>query len=101
MGPEARIEQYLVKRIQLNNGECEKFVSPMRRSVPDRVITLPIPEEHREIVARYIKFVECKAPGKHATEMQERDHQRRREMGFDVRVIDSKEGVDVLVKELS
>jgi hypothetical protein len=82
----------LVKRIHAIGGECEKFTSPARRSVPDRIVSLP---------KGRIIFVELKAKGKHATELQERDHQRRREMGFDVRVIDSKEGVDALVKELS
>lgn len=89
---EAVIEAYLVKRIHALGGECEKFVSPMRRSVPDRIVTMP---------GAKIIFVELKRFGKHPTEMQERDHQRRREMGFDVRVIDSKEGVDALIKELT
>lgn len=89
---EKQIEAYLVKRIHSLGGECEKFTSPARRSVPDRIVTMP---------GGKIIFVELKSPGKKATELQERDHQRRREMGFDVRVIDSKEGVDALVKELS
>lgn len=92
MGPEAQIEMYLVKRIRSLSGECEKFTSPARRSVPDRIVTMP---------GGKLIFVELKAPGKKVTELQERDHQRRREMGFDVRVIDSKEGVDELVRELS
>lgn len=89
---EKQIEAYLVKRIHAIGGECEKFVSIAKRSVPDRIISLK---------GGRIIFVEVKSKGKHPTEMQERDHQRRREMGFDVRVIDSKEGVDALVKELS
>lgn len=88
---EKKIEQYLLKRIQGIGGECEKFTSPARRSVPDRIVTMP---------GGRLVFVECKAPGKRPTELQERDHQRRREMGFDVRVIDSKDGVDALVREL-
>jgi hypothetical protein len=86
------IEAYLVKRIHGIGGECEKFSSPMKRSVPDRIITMP--------GARII-FIELKRFGRKPEPMQERDHQRRREMGFEVRVIDSKEGVDALVKELS
>ena len=89
---EAVIVAYLVKRIHAIGGECEKFSSPMKRSVPDRIVTMP--------GARII-FVELKRFGRKPEVMQERDHQRRREMGFDVRVIDSKEGVDALVKELS
>ena len=89
---EKQIEAYLVKRIHAMGGECEKFASPMKRSVPDRIISLP---------KGRIIFVELKRFGRKPEVMQERDHQRRREMGFDVRVIDSKEGVDALVKELS
>jgi len=89
---EAVIEAYLVKRIRSIGGECEKFNSMSRRSVPDRIISL---------TGGRIIFIELKRQGKQPTEMQQRDHQRRREMGFDVRVIDSKESVDVLIKELS
>ena len=89
---EAVIEDYLVKRIHALGGECEKFTSPMKRSVPDRIVTMP---------GGKLIFVELKRHGKQPSELQERDHQRRREMGFDVRVIDSKEGVDALIKELS
>jgi hypothetical protein len=89
---EKMIEAYLVKRIRSLGGECEKFTSPARRSVPDRIVSMP---------GGKLIFVELKSKGKHATELQERDHIRRREMGFDVRVIDSKEGVDALIKELS
>jgi hypothetical protein len=86
------IENYLVKRIHAIGGECEKFNSMSRRSVPDRIVTMP---------GGKIIFVELKRFGRKPEPMQERDHQRRREMGFDVRVIDSKEKVDELVKELS
>ena len=89
---EKTIENYLVKRIQSLGGECEKFTSPMRRSVPDRIISMP---------GGRIVFVEVKRFGKQATEMQARDHQRRREMGFSVWTVDSKAAVDHLVEELS
>ena len=88
---EAVIEAYLVKRVHSIGGECEKFNSMSRRSVPDRIISL---------TGGHIIFIELKRQGKQPTEMQQRDHQRRREMGFDVRVIDSKDSVDALIKEL-
>ena len=88
---EAVIEAYLVKRIHAIGGECEKFNSMARRSVPDRIVTMP---------GGRIVFVEMKRHGKQPTEMQARDHQRRREMGFDVRVIDSIESVNNFVAEL-
>lgn len=82
---ERDIEQYLVRRIKRLGGMAEKFTSPGRRSVPDRLVTLP---------GNRIIFVELKAPGKRPTDNQFRDHQRRLELGCDVLVLDSKEAVD-------
>ena len=83
---ERDIESALVKRVKELNGLCEKFTSPGRRSVPDRLVTLP---------GDIVIFVELKAPGKRPTPLQLRDHQRRRALGCDVRVIDSLEQVRV------
>ena len=77
---EKTIEAVLVARVKSLGGMCEKFTSPGRRSVPDRIISLP---------GGRIIFVECKAPGKVPTDLQERDHERRRELGFKVFVIDT------------
>lgn len=82
---ERDIEQYLVRRIKRLGGMAEKFTSPGRRSVPDRLVTLP---------GGRVVFIELKAPGKNPTENQLRDHQRRRDLGCEVMVIDTKEGVD-------
>jgi hypothetical protein len=79
---EKQIEAALVRRVKELGGLCEKFVSPGRRSVPDRIITLP---------GGRIVFVELKAPGKRPTELQERDHARRRALGCEVRLIDNTE----------
>lgn len=79
---EKQIEQALVQRVKELGGTCEKFTSPGRRAVPDRIVTLP---------GGRIVFVECKAPGKKPTVMQQFDHERRRLLGCDVRVIDSLE----------
>lgn len=81
---ERDIEKALCERVKKLGGLCEKFTSPNRRSVPDRIVTLK----------NKIIFVELKAPGKKLTEAQERDHERRRALGCDVRVIDSKELVN-------
>ena len=79
---EKTIEAALVNRVKELGGMAEKFVSPGRRSVPDRLVTLP---------DNVIIFVELKAPGKKATPLQEIDHERRRALGCDVRVINSME----------
>lgn len=83
---ENKIEAALAARVKSLGGLCEKFVSPGRRSVPDRIVTLP---------GGRIIFVELKAPGKSPTELQSRDHDRRRRLGCDVRVIDNMEDVNV------
>lgn len=79
---EKQVEQALVQRVKELGGICEKFTSPGRRAVPDRIVTLP---------GGRIVFVECKAPGKRPTLTQVLDHERRRALGCDVRVIDSLE----------
>ena len=77
---ERDIEKALVARVKELGGLCEKFVSPGRRSVPDRIVILP---------GGRIIFVELKAPGKKPTLLQIRDHWRRHDLGCDVRVIDN------------
>lgn len=77
---EKDIENALVRKVETLGGMCEKFTSPGRRSVPDRIITLP----NGKIV-----FVEVKNVGKEPTPLQLRDHERRRALGCDVRVINN------------
>lgn len=38
---EKTIEAALVKRVKALGGMAEKFTSPAKRSVPDRLVTLP------------------------------------------------------------
>jgi len=84
---ERDVEAALVKRVKELGGTCEKFTSPGRRSVPDRLVILPFVVNM--IVYPKIVFVECKAPGKKPTEKQLMDHEMRRRMGCLVVVIDS------------
>ena len=79
---EKEVEAALVRRVKAIGGLCEKFTSPGRRSVPDRIITMP----NGQII-----FVEVKRPGEKPTAAQLKDHERRRALGCDVRVIDSME----------
>lgn len=87
---ERDIEAYLVKRCKEIGALCDKFVSPQRRSVPDRLITF----------GGRVLFVELKATGKKPTEAQVRDHERRRAAGAIVLWLDSKEQVDWLLRDL-
>ena len=87
---EKDIEKALVKKVESIGGKAEKFTSPNRRSVPDRLVTLP---EGRII------FVELKATGKKPSKAQLRDHLRRRILGCDIRVIDSLEQIAIFPEE--
>lgn len=51
-------------------------------------------QEVRGIVADMVAFIELKAPGKHPTPLQLREHARLRELGFLVLVLDTKGAVD-------
>jgi len=82
---ERDIEKALCERVKELGGLCEKFVSPNKRNVPDRIVTLS---------SGKIIFVELKAPNKRLTKAQERDHERRRKLGCDVRLINSLEAAN-------
>jgi len=82
-------EAYLVKLAKKHGGMADKFTSPNRRSVPDRVCTIPCWEPQ-------VQMVEVKAEGEVATDAQQRDHDRRRAAGGIVHVVDTKQGVDDL-----
>lgn len=75
------IEKHLVAEVKKAGGIAYKFLSPGRRSVPDRIVLLP---------GGRLVFVECKAPGKPARADQLREHERLRALGFTVVVLDSK-----------
>jgi hypothetical protein len=93
---EADVEEYLVKEVAKRGGVAEKFSSPNRASVPDRLVQWPITEFNvgYDNIPAWAEFVECKAPGKEPTAAQARDHERRRAMGFRVTVVDTYEAVD-------
>lgn len=79
---ESIIEKHLTAAVKAAGGIAYKFVSPGRRSVPDRIVLLP---------GGRIVFVECKAPGKTPRADQLREHERLRALGFSVVVLDSKD----------
>jgi hypothetical protein len=82
------IERKLRRAIERAGGTCEKFKSPARCFVPDRLCSL------RKGV---VFFVETKKPDGTLESGQERDHARRRARGFRVYVIDSYSGVEAMI----
>lgn len=87
---ERDIEAYLVKRCKEIGALVDKFTSPQRRSVPDRLI----------IFSGRVLFVELKATGKKPTEAQVRDHERRRAAGAEVVWLDSTGAVETVILSL-
>lgn len=89
---ERNIETYLRNKVKAAGGWAPKWTSPGSNGVPDRIVFLP---------GGKVAYVELKAPGKKPTALQEVQHKRLRALGQTVHVIDSREGVDELIRELS
>lgn len=70
----------------------EKFSSPNKRSVPDRMLTFK---------CGLIVFIEYKRPGEHATELQFKDHEKRRARRVLVYVVDNKQSGRDLINRLA
>lgn len=89
---ETSIENYLVASVELFGGMCEKFTSPGKKGVPDRIVTWPAPGFAR------VHFVELKAPLGRLDPWQERDHDRRRKLNCHVFVLYTEKQVDDYVQ---
>lgn len=87
--PEAYVEKYLVAKVQSTGGVCYKFTSGTL-GVPDRIV----------IAFGHTLFIECKAPNEKPRPSQLIVIREMRDAGADVRVFDSREQVDELVKEI-
>lgn len=85
---ESDIERADRHQVEEEGGLLLKFISPGRNHVPDRLLLRRIPAAHRDIVARYFRLVEYKRPGEKPRPGQLREHERLREMGYQVDVID-------------
>lgn len=88
---EAKIEAYFVEQVERSGGMCEKFTSPGKKYVPDRIVTWPAYGFAR------IHFVELKTIGGKLEPGQERDHARRRKLGCRVEVLWTRWQVDEYV----
>jgi len=82
---EAAVEKHLRDKVKTLGGKAYKFVSPGNAGVPDRLVLLP---------SGKVAFVELKAPGKESTPLQKNRQREIKALGFEVHVIDSKQGVD-------
>lgn len=90
---ECQIERYFVEQVEAAGGMAEKFVSPGKKGVPDRIVTWRAHGWAR------VHFVELKTVGGKLEPWQERDHEDRRKLNCFVRVIWTKKQVDDYVWE--
>lgn len=88
---ERDVEKYLKTNIEKNGGMCLKFVSPGKSGVPDRLCLLD---------GGFHFFVEVKALGEKTRPLQTKCHREFLHLGHPVYVVDCKEQVDELIREL-
>lgn len=85
---EKDIEAYGSKKFAELGWSYEKFSSPQKSSVPDRLCG----------THGIAFFIELKRPGASPNRLQMKDHQSRREDGFLVFVADCYEEIDLIVE---
>lgn len=95
---ERDIERYLVRRVKELGGEVRKVQWIGRKGAPDRLVMLPRELVYHDDGGSHYEgrtvWVELKAPGEKPTSAQLREHNRMRQMGQRVEVIDGIEQVE-------
>lgn len=91
MTPEGKVVEYLKRRAKALGGSTRKVSWVGHTGAPDQLVLLP------GIAA----FVECKAPGKKPTKVQEREIAKLKEAGLEVYVVDSELSVDQVLTWLT
>jgi hypothetical protein len=84
---EKQVEKGFVDQIDDLGGKALKFVSPGMAGVPDRLVLMPVPAEHRELVARYVRFAEVKGVNGKLSKAQRAMHKNLGELGFHVELV--------------
>ena len=87
---ERDVEQKLRSEVEKRGGRCFKFLSSVS-GVPDRLLLLP---------GGLVFFVELKKKGEKPRKLQEVQMRKIRELGFRVRVVDSEQGIQELMREI-
>ena len=96
---EKTVEKYLCDRVRATGGNHRKMVFPAHRGAPDRLVGWPLTPRYEWGVHFLIELKKPK--GKGAEDHQQREHTRLRAIGFDVRVIHTKEEVDAFIAEMT
>ena len=85
--PEGAVEKHLRKRVLENGGFIEKWESSGSSGLPDRTVVLN----------GYTIFVETKAPGEKARDLQRLTMKEIRKAGGDALVLDTKDKIDEFI----
>ena len=85
------IEHKFLMEVKKIGGLALKFVSPGFDGVPDRIVLLP---------GGKIGFVEVKAPGEKPRPLQLARHNRLRQLGFKVYILDRTDQIGVILDEI-
>lgn len=88
---EKLIERKLVESVKANSGMCIKLLCDQLIGLPDRMCLFP---------GSKIIFVELKTTGKKPRRIQVYIHNKLRDLGFRVEVIDSVKGVAEFIKSI-
>lgn len=85
------IERKLVEAVKSNGGMCIKLLCDNLLGLPDRMVLMP----HSKIA-----FVELKTTGQKPRRIQVFMHNKLRNLGFRVEVIDTVEGVNNFINSI-
>lgn len=86
------IERKLVEAVKANGGMCIKLLCDNLLGLPDRMVLMP----HSKIA-----FVELKTTGQKPRRIQVFMHKKLRALGFRVEVIDTTEGINNFINNIT
>lgn len=80
------------RRLEVEAGGGLYLKQTGHPGVPDRLVLMPIPEEHRALVSRYVWFEELKAPKGVVSKIQERVIGWLRRRGYRAEIVKAVSG---------
>lgn len=101
--PEGEVVEYAKKQLKAKGCLVRKISYEMRRGCPDLLVLVPEREIKKDTLfyGPCVVFLEIKKDEQTKPDLhQQREHERMRAVGADVRTIGSRAQVDELVKEL-
>lgn len=87
---ESTLERALTRAVQAHGGIAWKWVSPSTVGVPDRILIMP---------GGIVIFVELKTPSGRVSPTQKIIHQKLENLGANIRVVRSKEDINLLLSD--